>query len=182
VVQVSGEFHVVWDMLTNARGLRRLELFSPYPCKLETSDSHAVLGRLQSLESLRLQRCTLGGSVLQQQLDVRDGHALAGLSVLELGDCGLGSREAQHLGALAAYMPNLRELVLPENKLNAASIEALLRPWREGPLSDSLRLLDLSRNTLEVSGAFGCIVVGVVFVDLFIILKGKVPELGHRYT
>jgi Ran GTPase-activating protein (RanGAP) involved in mRNA processing and transport len=153
-LQASGEFHFILDMLTHARSLRRLELVSPYLCKPATSASRAALGKFQNLESLRLQRFTLGGSVLQQQIDVRAGHSLAGLSVLELSDCGIAAREAQHLGALAVYMPNLRELVLPENKLNAAGVEALLRPWREGRLGENLRLLDLSRNLLEAAGAF----------------------------
>ena len=73
-------------------------------------------------------------------------------------DCGIGSNEAQHLGALAMYMPQLVELALPGNQVGKAGVDGLLRPWRlrREAFKAPLKLLDLSGSRLAADGVLPC--------------------------
>jgi Leucine Rich repeat len=152
-MQVAGAFHSILNIVAAAPALRALELRGPYPCHPLDTATHATLATFRKLESLRLQRLTLGQSVLLQQVKVAPDHPLATLNVLELKMCGLGNREAQHLGALALYMTNLRELSLPDNEIGKRGVELLLGPWVGKDAQQGLRALDLSGNRLGGDGA-----------------------------
>ena len=64
-----------------------------------------------------------------------------------------GNREAQHIGALALYMPALATLSLPDNRIEGKGIESLMQPWTGKDALTGLRTLNLSGNRLGGDGA-----------------------------
>ena len=64
-----------------------------------------------------------------------------------------GNLEAQHIGALALYMPALASLSLPDNRIEGKGVESLMQAWTGKRAQTALRTLNLSGNRLGSSGA-----------------------------